>query len=164
MSSILRSICIICHRLLSELLSRELESLNCPLPAPVPAKLSLTELRIAGTVSRSSSLHQDGQGLIIGIFRPRPDLRLGARANRVVDHQERIVRQAQQAGNVLCRHLKRVGAKDDGAFSKLLEADAVMQTARRTRASVTQTGNQEVHLAGSLLQRLARRRRAGVRL
>ena len=80
----------------------------------------------------------------------------------MLDHHEGVVGQAHHAGDVPRRDLEGFGAKDDGAFAELLEADAVMQTARRTAASIAEPCDQEIDILGSGFQRFRRCWRAGV--
>ena len=64
------------------------------------------------------------------MLRERFDFRQRPAADRVLDHDERIVRQAQHARDVVRSHLERFSAKHNSALAKLFEADAIMQTAR----------------------------------
>ena len=73
---------------------------------------------------------QDRHRLLVGGYREHFDLRERSAADWVLDHHEGVVGQAHHAGDVPRRDLEGFGAKDDGAFAELLEADAVMQTAR----------------------------------
>ena len=79
---------------------------------------------------------QNWQGLLIGRLRHFFDFRLGAATDRVFDHNEGVVGQAQHAGDVFNRYLERLGANHRSPFAQLFKADAVMQTARGTAASI----------------------------
>ena len=73
---------------------------------------------------------QDRQRLLIRFLGEHLDLGRRAAADRMLDHDERIVGQAHHTCDVARRDLKRVSAQDDCALAKLFEADAIMQTAR----------------------------------
>jgi hypothetical protein len=73
---------------------------------------------------------QDRQRLVVGGFGQHLDFGRRAAADWMLDHDKRIVRQAEHARNVFGRHLERFGAKHHGAFAELFKADAIMQTAR----------------------------------
>ena len=73
---------------------------------------------------------QDGQRLLVGDFRPDLEFRQGATADRMLDREERVIRQAEDARNVTRRHFERLGAEHHRPLAKLFEADAVVQTAR----------------------------------
>ena len=81
----------------------------------------------------------------------------------MLDHQKRIVRQAKHSGNIARRHLKRVCTENDCGLAELFEANAVMQTARRARASVAKSCDQEINLLAGFGQCRGRRRGAGVK-
>ena len=80
--------------------------------------------------------HQNRQRLIIRGLGQRLDFLQGAAPYGVLDHDEGIGRQAQHAGDVFYRHLERFGADHHRALAQLFKADAVMQTARGTAASI----------------------------
>jgi hypothetical protein len=48
----------------------------------------------------------------------------------VLDPQKGITRQTEYAGNIARRHLEGRGAQHDRSLAELLEANAVVQTAR----------------------------------
>ena len=77
-----------------------------------------------------SAFQQDGQGLLIGDL--GPGLEFGERAgpNWVLDLGEGVVGNAQHAGNVPGRHLKRRRTDHHRSLAELLEGNAVVQTAR----------------------------------
>ena len=79
---------------------------------------------------------QNWQGLLIGRLRHLFDFRLGAYTDRVFDRDEGVVGNSQHAGNIFCRYLERLGANHRSPFAQLFKADAVMQTARGTAASI----------------------------
>ena len=79
---------------------------------------------------------QNWQGLLIGRLCHFFDFRLGAATDRVFDHDEGVVGNSQYAGNVFGRYLERLGANHRSPFAQLFKADAVMQTARGTAASI----------------------------
>ena len=82
------------------------------------------------------SRSQNWKGLLIGRLRDLFDFQLGAATNRVFDHDEGVVGNSQYAGNIFCRYLERLGANHRSPFAQLFKADAVMQTARGTAASI----------------------------
>ena len=106
--------------------------------------------------------HQNVKRLAVGNLRPVLDLRRGATANRVLHQEEGIVGQAQHARDVFRCHLKRFGTEYQGALAKLLEGNAVMQTARRTGPSIAQAGDQEIRLRRGVAKCFRWSRRAGV--
>ena len=77
-----------------------------------------------------SSFQQDRQRLAIRILRPRLDLRELQAADRMIDHHERVIRQAHHARDISRSDFEGVGAQHHGAFAALFEGNAVMQTAR----------------------------------
>ena len=97
-------------------------------------------------------------------LRPRPELRQCAAADRMLHHQKRIIRQPHNSCDVSGRHLERFGAQNQRPFPKLFKADAVMQTARRARASIAEPGNQKIHFRGGLGENARGRGGTGVRL
>jgi hypothetical protein len=111
-----------------------------------------------------SSLQEDRQSLPISDFRPHLEPRQCAAANRMLHHQKRIIRQSHNSCDVSCRHLERFGAQNQRPFSKLLKADAVMQTARRAGASIAEPSYQEINFRGGLIEDARRRWCAGVGL
>ena len=74
--------------------------------------------------------------MLIGCLRHFFDFRPGATTDRVFDHDEGVVGNSQHAGNVFGRYLERLGANHGSPFAQLFKADAVMQTARGTAASI----------------------------
>ena len=68
--------------------------------------------------------------MFVGDLRACLELRLGATADGVLDPQEGITWQAQHAGNIARRYLKGLGAQHHRSLAELLEANAVVQTAR----------------------------------
>ena len=100
---------------------------------------------------------QNWQGLLIGRLRQFFDFQPGATTDRVFDHNEGVVGQAQHAGDVFYRHLERFGADHHRALAQLFEADAVMQTARGTAASIAYAGDQKIDILSRRLQSLIRR-------
>ena len=89
---------------------------------------------------------QNWQGLLIGSLRQYSDFRPGATTDRVFDYDEGIVRQAQHAGDVFNCYLERLGANHHSPFAQLFKADAVMQTARGTAASIAYAGDQKIDI------------------
>src|SRR5438445_10542170 len=77
-----------------------------------------------------SGFQEDRQCLPVGDLRPGLELGQGAAADRMLDLEEGVVRQAQDTCDGLGRHLARDGAQDHCPLAELLEADAVVQTAR----------------------------------
>ena len=75
-------------------------------------------------------IQQDRHCLPIGGLSPGLELRQGATPDRVLDHQERVVRQSQDTGDIPCRDLERFGTEHHRALAKLLERNPVVQTAR----------------------------------
>jgi hypothetical protein len=104
------------------------------------------------------------QRLLIRLLRPFLQFRQRTTAYRMPHHQERIRRQPHDPGNIPSRYLERFGAHHHRPFAKLFETDAVMQTARRARASIAKPGNQKIHLARRLSQHPGRCRSTRVRL
>ena len=80
------------------------------------------------------------------------------------DNHERVVLKAHHSGNVPGCYLEGFSTNDNGAFAELFEADAVMQTARRTASSVAEARNQKINVCSSRMQRFNRCRRTGVAL
>ena len=80
------------------------------------------------------------------------------------DNHERVVLEAHHSGNVPGCYLEGFSTNDNGAFAELFEADAVMQTARRTASSVAEARNQEIDVCSSRIQRFNRCWRTGVAL
>mgnify|MGYP007122439347 FL=1 len=77
-----------------------------------------------------SGLQQNRQCLPVSDFRAGLEFRQGATANGMLDCEERVVGQAQDAGDVPRRHLERLGAQHHRPLAELFEADAIVQTAR----------------------------------
>ena len=73
---------------------------------------------------------QDSHALLERRTRPLLEFVQGATADRVVDHREPVVRNAEGPRDVAPRHLERVGADHQRGLAKLFERDAVMHTAR----------------------------------
>ena len=101
----------------------------------MPAALASQHAGTAGGLhmmaSRAqSSPQQDRQGLPVGHLCTCLELRQGATSNGVLDRQEGISRQAQHARNIARRHLEGLGAQHHRSLAELLEANAVVQTAR----------------------------------
>jgi hypothetical protein len=82
----------------------------------------------------------------------------------MLHHQERIIRQPHNSSDVSRRHLERFRAQNQRPFPKLFKADAIMQTARRARASIAGPSNQEIDFRGGLGENARWRGSAGVRL
>ena len=89
---------------------------------------------------------QNWQGLLIGHLRQFFDFRPGATTDRVFDHDEGVVRQTQHAGDVFNCYLERLSANHRSPFAQLFKADAVMQTARGTAASIAYAGDQKIDI------------------
>ena len=62
----------------------------------------------------------------------------------MINEYEGVVRQSQNSRNVFCGGFEWPGANDYCRLAVLLEADAVMQTARGTASSVTDRRDQEI--------------------
>lgn len=77
-----------------------------------------------------SAFEQNRQRLTISCFCQHLDLIRRAAADRVLHHDEGIVRQPEHAGDVLGRDLKRLGAQDNSALAGLFKCNAIVQTAR----------------------------------
>ena len=88
---------------------------------------------------------EDRQRLPIRHLRPLLQFHQRAAPNRMLQHQERIRRQPHDAGDIARRHLERFSAQHHRPLAKLLETNAVMQTARRARASIAKAGDQKIH-------------------
>jgi len=79
---------------------------------------------------RFSALQKNWKSLLIGDFGALLELRQGTAPNRVLEFQERIVRQAQHSGDVPRGDDKRLGAQHHRALAQLFEGYSIVQTAR----------------------------------
>ena len=73
---------------------------------------------------------KDRQRLLVGRLGAGLEFWQGAAADGMLDREERVVGQAEHAGDVAGRDLERHGAQHHRALAELFEADAVVQTAR----------------------------------
>ena len=64
----------------------------------------------------------------------------------MLEQSEGVVGHAHHPRDIFGGDLKGFGAQDDRSLAALFEGDAVMQTARRTTASVASCCNQEITL------------------
>lgn len=71
-----------------------------------------------------------GQTLLISRLGQLGNFRCCPTADWMLDHDKGIVWQTKHPRNVLRGYLKRFGANHDRSFAELLEAYAIMQTAR----------------------------------
>ena len=94
----------------------------------IPAGIGLATISRGPAVR--SGFQEDGQRLLVGDLRSGLELRQGATADRMLNAQEGIAGQAEDAGDVPRRHLERYGAEHYRPLAELFEADAVVQTAR----------------------------------
>ena len=64
----------------------------------------------------------------------------------MIKQREGVVRQAHHPGDIFSGDLKGDRAQDDRSLAALFECDTVMQTARRTTASVAGRCDQKITL------------------